>query len=207
MLRQGAAVAALLVLAAVVAAGQVLPFDSVVQNLKHPDPKVRLESLRLLREAGYPEAAGPVAQVMTDPLPQVQHEAIVAGLSFFLVEKVSTRRHVGGVIEVRNQNVAEGAFNAGPVATLARPVPREVIRGLLGATSSTDPRARVQATYALGVLAGTARSTADAALTTAVFDAVGRASCAIRTRWRASRQRELRPHQRPVRAALCRGGH
>ena len=59
---EGTAVTALLALAAIVAAGQVLPFDSVVQNLKHPDPKVRLESLRLLRDAGYPEAAGPVAR-------------------------------------------------------------------------------------------------------------------------------------------------
>lgn len=172
VLRQGTAVTALLVLATVVAAGQVLPFDSVVQNLKHPDPKVRLESLRLLREAGYPEAAGPVAQVMTDPLPQVQQEAIVTGLSFFLVEKVSTRRRLGGVVEVRDQRVVENAFNAGPVAALARPVPPEVIRGLLGAASSPDPRVRESAAFALGVLAKPARSTTDAALVTAVFDQV-----------------------------------
>ncbi|MBE3072989.1 MAG: HEAT repeat domain-containing protein [Acidobacteria bacterium] len=163
-------VVALLALTASVALGQVLPFDSVVQNLKSPDPKVRLETLRLLRDAGYPEAAGPVAAVMTDPLPQLQQEAILTGLSFFLVEKVSTRRRVGGIVEVRSTTVVEDAFDAGPAATRARPVPREVIRGLLGAMSSPEPRARVQATYALGVLARTARSSADAALAAAVFD-------------------------------------
>ena len=167
---RGTAVAALLVLAASAASGQVLPFDSVVQNLKHPDPKVRLESLRLLREAGYPEAAGPVAAVMTDPEPQLQQEAILTGLSFFLVDKVSTRRRVGGIVEVRSASAVEEAFNAGPVATRARPVPGEVIRGLLGAMSSPEPRVRMQATYALGVLAGGAGSTADAALAAAAFD-------------------------------------
>jgi HEAT repeat protein len=163
-------VVALLALTVSVAFGQVLPFDSVVQNLKSPDPKVRVEALRLLREAGYPEAAGPVAAIMADPLPQVQQEAILTGLSFFLIEKVSTRRRVGGIVEVRSTTVVEEAFAAGPAATRARPVPRDVIRGLLGAMSSPEPRVRVQATYALGVLARTARSSADVALSRAVFD-------------------------------------
>jgi len=164
------ALAVLLALAANAAPAQVLPFDSVVQNLRHPDPKVRLEALRLLRDAGYPEAAAPVAAVMTDPLPQVQEEAILTGLSFFLVEKITTRRRVGGIVELRSAPIVENLFNAGPMATRASPVPAEVIRGALGAMSSPAPRVREQATYALGVLAGAPRAPADPALARAAFD-------------------------------------
>ena len=46
-----------LVLSAAVAAwAQPARFDDVVRNLRNPDPKIRLNSVRLLREARYPSS-------------------------------------------------------------------------------------------------------------------------------------------------------
>ena len=83
------------------ASAQQARFDDVVRNLRNPDPKVRISAVRLLRESKYPEAASPIAALVTDPVDQIQLEAIAAELSFFLVEDVPAKKRVGLLVEVR----------------------------------------------------------------------------------------------------------
>ena len=78
--------------AAAAASAQPARFDDVVRNLRNPDAKVRLNAVKLLREAKYPEAMVPLAALVNDPLDPIQLEAIGAELSFFLVQDVPERK-------------------------------------------------------------------------------------------------------------------
>jgi HEAT repeat protein len=135
------------------AAAQQLRFDDVVRNLRNPDPKIRLSAVRLLRDAKYPESIEPMATLVVDPVDQVQLEAIAAELSFFLVEEVKGKRMLGFVIERRNPAVAAVAFDLGPAAVWPRPVPTALVSSLLQAIDDETARVRLEATYALGVIA------------------------------------------------------
>ena len=108
----------------------------------------------MLKAAGYPEAAAPMAPVILDPFDETQLEAIAAELNIFLADKVIPKRRVGLLVEVRNRIAAESIFSAGPAAVNATRVPAIVARNL--ATASRDPNARVavEALYAFGSLAG-----------------------------------------------------
>lgn len=134
-------------------AAQQARFEDVVRNLRNPDPKARLNAVRLLREAKYPEAVTPMAALVTDPIDEIQIEAILAELSFFLVDDVPARKRVALVVEVRNAGGAQAAFDLGPLGVWPRPVPPELIRGLLQAIDDEHPRVRLEATYALGAIA------------------------------------------------------
>ena len=122
-------------------------FDDVVRNLRNPDPKVRLNAVRLLREARYPEAIVPLAPLVNDPLDPIQLEAIAAELSFFLVRDLPERRKVGLVVEVRNRGTAAEAFELGPLAVWPRPAPSELVSALLKAVDDENPRVRMEAIY------------------------------------------------------------
>ena len=148
--------AAVLALACATAAGaQQVRFDDVVRSLRNPDPDVRIDALRLLREARHPEAIVPIAALIADPVDQIQLEAIATELSFFVIDDVSPRKRVAFVLERRSEGHAAAAFRAGPLAALPRPVPAEVIRGLLQAADDEHARVRIEAIYALGVIAQT----------------------------------------------------
>ena len=144
--------AALLCSAATVSAQQVR-FDDVIRNLRNPDPKVRLAAVQLLRESKYPEAIAPMAALVTDPVDQIQLEAIGAELSFFLVEDVPSKKRVAFVVEVRNPGKAPVAFELGPLAVAPRDVPPELVDGLLKAIDDENPKVRSEAIYALGTIA------------------------------------------------------
>jgi HEAT repeat protein len=135
------------------ATAQQARFDDVVRNLRNPDPKIRLSALRLLRESKYPEAAGPVAALVTDPVDQVQLEAIAAELSFFLAQDIPDKRRVALLVEKRNQAPARTAFEAGPLAVWPHPVPPELVQSLLQAVDDGNKRVRVEALYTLGTIA------------------------------------------------------
>lgn len=135
------------------AAAQQLRFDDVVRNLRNPDPKARLDAVRLLRDAKYPEAIGPIAPLVTDPLDQIQMEAISAELSFFIGQDLKPRRMVGFVLERRNPAIARAAFDLGPGAVWPRPVPPELVSSLIQAIDDDNARVRLEATYAVGVIA------------------------------------------------------
>jgi HEAT repeat protein len=130
-----------------------VPFEQVSQELSSPDPGTRLRAVLLLKDAAYPEAAVPLATLITDLYDDVQLEAIAAELNIFLAERVITRKRVGLVIEVRNKVAAEAAFTQGALAIGPRPVPSEVLTALRTAVHDTNPRVAVEALYAFGALA------------------------------------------------------
>ncbi len=129
-------------------------FEAVVAQLSSTDPALRLQAVRLLKGAPYPEAAVPLSKVILDPFDDAQLEAIGAELNIFLAEKVTPRRRVGLLVEVRSQIEAEPIFSVGPSAIGPNRVPADVANAL--ATASRDPNARVavEALYAFGALAG-----------------------------------------------------
>lgn len=139
-------------LAPSVSAQQQLRFDDVVRNLRNPDPKVRLSAVRLLRDAKYPEAIGPMAALVLDPLDEVQLEAIAAELSFFLDQDVKPKRMVGFVVEKRDPAFAAAAFDLGPLVVSPRAAPPELISSLLQAVDDENASVRLDAIYAAGIV-------------------------------------------------------
>src|SRR6476646_831681 len=109
-------IAFLLAASTAVSAQSQMKFDDVVRNLRNPDPKTRLAAIRLLRDARYPEAIGPMAPLVVDPMDDIQVEAIAAELSFFLDQDVRTKKMIGFVIEKRVSGIAPAAFDLGPLA-------------------------------------------------------------------------------------------
>jgi HEAT repeat protein len=154
MIRRVIVTGVLLGAAAAAAVGaQPARFDDVVRNLRNPDPKARLNAVRLLREAKYPEAIVPLDPLVNDPLDPIQLEAIAAELSFFLVNDLPGRRKVGLVIEVRNRGTAAEAFELGPLAVWPRPAPPELVTALLKAVDDENARVRLEAIYAAATIA------------------------------------------------------
>ena len=127
-------------------------FEQAARDLASPDVNVRLRAVRLLKAAAHPEAAVPLAALVTDPRDDVQLEAIAAELNIFLAAKIVPRKRVGLIVEVRNRIAAEAAFSAGPLAIGPRPVPMEVLTALRVAARSENPRVGLEALYAFGTL-------------------------------------------------------
>lgn len=134
-------------------AAQQLRFDDVIRNLRNPDPKARLDAVRLLRDAKYPEAIAPMAALVIDPVDDIQLETIAAELAFFLDQEVKTKKMVAFVVEKRNSAIAQGAFELGPLAVWPRPVPAELVTALLQAVDDESSKVRLEAIYATGVIA------------------------------------------------------
>src|SRR5438876_1084358 len=130
-----------------------VPFEHATRDLTSADPGARLRAAQMLKESPYPEAAVPLAPLITDHEDDVQLAAIAAELNIFLAEKVVVRKRVGFVVEVRNQIVAEKAFAAGPLAIGPRPVPPDVLAALRTASADDNPRVALEALYAFGTLA------------------------------------------------------
>lgn len=145
--------AVVLVCGASGAVAQQARFDDVVRNLRNPDPKIRLASVQLLREARYPEAIEPMAALVNDPVDQIQLDAIAAELSFFLVEDVPSKKRVALLVEVRNPGRAPVAFEMGPLAVWPRPVPPALAQALLEAVDDENAKVRTEAIYTLGTIA------------------------------------------------------
>lgn len=139
---------------------QQLRFDDVVRNLRNPDPKMRLSAIHLLRDAKYPEAIGPIAALVNDPVDEIQLEAIAAELSFFLERDLRSKRMVGFVLEKRRSGLGRGAFELGPYAVWPRPAAPELVSALLQAIDDENAKVRADAMYAAGVI-GRSPLTAD----------------------------------------------
>jgi len=129
-----------------------IPFEQATRDLASTDAGTRLKAAQMLKEAGYPESAVPLAALVTDPVDEVQLEAIAAELNIFLEERIVRRKRIGFVVEVRNQVLAESAFSSGPLAAGSRPVPSEVLIALRTASRDEQPRVALEAIYAFGVL-------------------------------------------------------
>lgn len=130
---------------------QQAQFQDVVRMLRHPDPDERLRSVKMLREAGYVEAAEPVAPLITDPVDDVQLAAIDAELSFFMADDGTRTRF--GFMTSRPKSFGLASFEAGPGAVKPIPVPATVIDNLLTALNDENDRVRFEAIHALGALA------------------------------------------------------
>ena len=133
--------------------------------------------MRTLAAASYPEAMAPIASLLTDPVNDVQLEAIDNLLSFVVVNRVATKRRVALVVEVRDAKGAEAVFDMGPFELLPRPVVPEVVAGLSRAMQDETEKVRLEATYALGVLA---RPGLDEVGTRALIDAMADAYKSVR---------------------------
>ncbi len=133
-------VVAALVCSSIAAFAQPAKFEDVVRNLRNPDQKIRVSAVRLLREAGYAEAIGPMAPLVNDPVNEIQLEAIDSELSFFLVEPVPAKRKVGLVIELRSAGRGLAAFEAGPLAVWPKTAPPELIDALLKALDDENKK-------------------------------------------------------------------
>jgi HEAT repeat protein len=133
---------------------QQLRFDDVVRNLRNPDPKAREAAIRLLRDARYPEAIGPMAALVLDPIDDIQLQAIDAELSFFLPDQdVKSKKMIGYVIEQRKSAIALAAFDLGPLVVWPRPAPPELVTSLLQAVDDDSGKVRLEAIYAVGIVA------------------------------------------------------
>ena len=130
-----------------------VPFEQAARDLASSDPSVRLRTVQMLKEAAYPEAAVPLAPLVTDPQDAVQLAAIAAELNIFGAERIVPKKRIGLVVEVRNQILAEPLFSAGPSAIGPRPVPMEVLAALRAAARDDNPRVGLEALYAFGALA------------------------------------------------------
>jgi HEAT repeat protein len=147
-------IAFLLAVSTAASAQQQMRFEDVIRNLRNPDAKARLAAVRLLRDAKYPEAIGPMAPLVTDAIDEVQLEAIAAELSFFLPDQdVRTRKMIGYVVEKRSSGIAAEAFDLGPFAVWPRPTPPELVDSLLRALDDENPKVRLEAIYAFGIVA------------------------------------------------------
>ena len=131
-------------------AAQTLPFEDVVGNLTNPDPELRIAAVRLLRDAQYPEAVVPMAQLVNDPVLEVQLEAIAAELSFFLIEEIPEEGRVALVFEGRSR--AERAYEMGFTATWPKRPPVELVAALVKAIDDDEAPVRLEALYTLGVI-------------------------------------------------------
>ena len=95
-----------------------------------------------------------MAPLVTDPIDQIQLEAIAAELSFFLVEDVPAKKRVGFVVEA-----ARGAGRGGVRARVRSPsgrapVPPELVRRRCSRRwTTTTRRCGVEAIYTLGMIA------------------------------------------------------
>jgi HEAT repeat protein len=159
--------------APVAPAPQQLPFDQVVRSLKAPEAKNRLSALRLLAESGYPEAAGPIAPLLSDPDARIRREALYAELAIF-VPAIAGKRRVGD---------PQRAFEANWGAMPLEPVPMDVVTGLLTPLRDESATVRAEAAYALAVLGqvdGAAPGAGYKAVVEALADRLGDPSSQVR---------------------------
>ena len=154
------AVVALLFTSSMVAAQAPAPaaprtsYDQVVAQLESPDDEARLDALRALGATAYPEAIAPISTLLTDPVDDIQLEAIYTLLSFYHVEKPTfVKRRRGLVVETRSRSAARHIYDLGPYGLIPQPVPVELTNGLAQAIFDQNGRVRLEAIYALGVMA------------------------------------------------------
>lgn len=131
---------------------QQAQFQDVVRMLRHPDARERLRSVEMLRDAGYMEAAEPIAPLIADPDDNVQLAAIETELSLYLLHDGS-RRRLGGFMTSRPKSLGLAAFEGGPSIVKPIPVPPAIVDNLLTAVDDANERVRFEAIHALGALA------------------------------------------------------
>lgn len=128
-------------------------FEQTVSELRSPNRGTRLKATQLLKEVAYPEAAVPLATVVTDKDDEIQREAILGLLNVFLAEKVVPKERIGFVIEKRGRLNPDETFDAGPFVFNGTAVPDEVPTALTAAMRDDNPQVQLDALVAFGALA------------------------------------------------------
>ena len=128
------------------------PFEDVVRYLASPDPKLRVEAMRTLAQTAHPDAFGPIAQLVADPVDDVQLEALDTLLHFYLTDVPVGTKRVAVVFETGRKDPGEAAFAIGPYQILPRPVPDAVRTSLAKAMRDDQARIRREATWTLGTI-------------------------------------------------------
>lgn len=129
-------------------------YEDYVADLSSTDPDVRVRALRTLAASGYPEAVAAMSSLLGDPVDGIQLETINRVLDFYAIERPSGKKRVALVVEVRSKGAsAEQLFDQGPFVILPRRTPPELPAGLSVAMRDQNPQVRVEATYALGIVA------------------------------------------------------
>jgi HEAT repeat protein len=145
--------------------------------LAHPDAKIRLAAVRMMRDSRSPDASAALVPLITDPVGDVQLAAIDAILSLHLAEPINVRTRVALVVEVRGGSRAQGAFEAGPLAVAPVAVPPDLAPRLVEALADEEPRVRTDAAYLLGTLTA---PPLDAAGVQALLDALVHREAGVR---------------------------
>jgi hypothetical protein len=135
------------------AGAQQLSFDDAIARLKLPDASARIQALGLLEESGYPEAGVPIAALLSDPDDRVVRAAMYTEIGIFFGTRIEPRRKVALVVEVRDSRPAERLFDTPWSSLPLAPVPDEVLAAMAGPTRHPDPLFRLEAIYALALLA------------------------------------------------------
>jgi len=132
------------------ATAQSPDWQDIIRNLRNPSAETRIESLEKLAEAAYTPAAEAVAPLVADPDDRVQAAAIEAELTFFLTERLGSRRMLSvGPSKSR----AQEAFDIGPLVRVSTPAPPVLIDRLITAMRDENARLRFDAVHALGFIA------------------------------------------------------
>lgn len=136
------------------ASAQTITFENTVADLSSKDGKVRARAVELLKGEGYAEAALPLEPLILDPVDDIQMSAIASELNIFLAQKVTPKKRVGLIVEVRGNLSAEPVFTLGPSALGPRRVPLAVAVALANGALDRTFRVAFESLYAFGALAG-----------------------------------------------------
>ena len=93
-----------------------------------------------------------MAALVNDPIDQIQLEAIGAELSFFLV-RMCRRKSAWRCLSKCAARARVPGVRPGSARRVARPVPPELMDGLLQAIDDENAKVRIEAIYALGTIA------------------------------------------------------
>lgn len=185
-----------------------IPFEQAVRDLGSEDSATRLRTVQMLTQAAYPEAAIPLAALITDQQDEIQREAIAAELSIFTADDGIVPRHGRFLVDRRGSASAESIFAAGPLAIGVRSVPIEVLTALRLGVYFENPRVCMEAVYALGALGATAGGSARRELLRAVGTELAVLLGAGDSKLRATAARVIgrlfakRPGDQPIEPAL-----
>jgi HEAT repeat protein len=127
-------------------------FDEVVADLQSPDAGTRLDAVRQLSAAGYPEATRPLVALLNDPDERVAREAMYAELGLHLGARMQGERRVAFVVEMPRSNPASRAFEDSWGSLPVMPVPGEIIEALSRRLTGENLLLRLETIAALGVL-------------------------------------------------------
>jgi HEAT repeat protein len=127
--------------------------DALIDALKNPSTRTRIDALHSLGDAAHAEAVVPMAALLLDGNDDVQFAAIESLLKVYTVRADLAQRPWGVTSIGRTSTLPELAFEAGPLATIPAAVPGEVLVNLCSVMRQDESsRIRFAAAYALGVL-------------------------------------------------------